>query len=379
MKFCKALQKVADASDPSYRPYWVGYKKLKKLIKAIGIQDVEDRKMSASSAIATRSSKKYVVEASAQMTFQSPEKQPLHRPPARLPTGEPSATIFTKRAPTILKEEIKAQLQQNPSEVAFFQLLHAELGKASEFFEKTEKQFALREEIVRVGMEVLKRPASRTVKDRWSVVSRAVFVLYKDLLLLETFAIMTYFAFSKILKKHDKVTGIATREPFMINLVNRAPFTNYPRILEMIKNCQLLYNDASQRLVQGIMMQEEEQLFLHMVNQMQQRTQQHYGAQVRAAAAAAPGMVMAPHATVNPSLDSKPAALTHAQLLERSGLARSRPAASTHNAASSSAQGAGGEPAGDNNSTDSDVHRPCKKRRFRGDSRSQKGGPDSSR
>lgn len=31
--------------------------------------------------------------------------------------------------------------------------------------------------------------------------------LYKDLLLLEHFAIMNYCGFSKILKKHDKVTG----------------------------------------------------------------------------------------------------------------------------------------------------------------------------
>lgn len=31
--------------------------------------------------------------------------------------------------------------------------------------------------------------------------------LYKDLLLLENFAIMNYCGFSKILKKHDKLTG----------------------------------------------------------------------------------------------------------------------------------------------------------------------------
>lgn len=31
--------------------------------------------------------------------------------------------------------------------------------------------------------------------------------LYKDLMMLENFAIMTFCAFSKILKKHDKNTG----------------------------------------------------------------------------------------------------------------------------------------------------------------------------
>jgi hypothetical protein len=118
-------------------------------------------------------------------------------------------------------------------------------------------------------MEILKKPQACMVHDRWSVISRAIFFLYRDLLLLETFAIMTYFSFSKILKKHDKVTGFTTRDPFMVNIVNKANFTNYPRLMEMISRCQTLYNEASEKLAQDL--HEDERLFLDMVSEWNTR------------------------------------------------------------------------------------------------------------
>ena len=46
--------------------------------------------------------------------------------------------------------------------------------------------------------------------------------LYKDLLLLENFAIMNYCGFSKILKKHDRWTGFATKEKVTQQVARRA-------------------------------------------------------------------------------------------------------------------------------------------------------------
>jgi SPX domain protein involved in polyphosphate accumulation len=37
--------------------------------------------------------------------------------------------------------------------------------------------------------------------------------------MLENYAVLNYCGLSKILKKHDKCTGFATREKFMINMV----------------------------------------------------------------------------------------------------------------------------------------------------------------
>ncbi|CAN0461065.1 unnamed protein product, partial [Discosporangium mesarthrocarpum] len=65
--------------------------------------------------------------------------------------------------------------------------------------------------------------------------------LYRDLLLLENYAIMNYCGFSKILKKHDKVTGFLTREQFMKNVCNQAPFVHYPRLIKMLSSVEKLF------------------------------------------------------------------------------------------------------------------------------------------
>lgn len=115
----------------------------------------------------------------------------------------------------------KQELGKNPGEIAFFKLLHSEFKKVTHFFEKAQQEFIIREERVREGMEIMKRPNSIMVNEKWSMLAKSIYRLYKDLLLLETFAIMSYCSFSKILKKHDKVTGHQTRGAFMSNVVNK--------------------------------------------------------------------------------------------------------------------------------------------------------------
>lgn len=66
---------------------------------------------------------------------------------------------------------------------------------------------------------------------------------YRDLLLLENYAIINYCGFSKILKKHDKRTGYETRARFMRICVSPQPFTHYPRLLELIKEAEDLYRE----------------------------------------------------------------------------------------------------------------------------------------
>lgn len=99
----------------------------------------------------------------------------------------------------------------------------------------------------------------------------------KDLLLLETFAIMTYCSFSKIWKKHDKVTGHETRGLFMAKVVGKANFTNYPKVLEMISRCEVLYEEVSERLLQegkeGLY--EDERLFINMISRLNEQALDH--------------------------------------------------------------------------------------------------------
>jgi len=161
-------------------------------------------------------------------------------------------------------------IEHKPGEIAFFKLLHSELRKASHFFSTAEQEFAIREERVREGMEIMRAPNAIMVNDRWSLLAKSLCKLYKDLLLLETFAIMTYCSFSKILKKHDKVTGYKTRTAFMTKIVDKANFTNYPNILAMIDRCAALYEEVSNHLMaegRGSLL-EDERLFINMIHRL---------------------------------------------------------------------------------------------------------------
>ncbi len=148
-----------------------------------------------------------------------------------------------------LDEDTKQSMGKSPGERAFFKLLHSEFKKASHFFDRATEEFTIREERVREGMEIMRKPNSIMVNEKWGLMAKSIYRLYKDLLLLETFAIMTYCSFSKILKKHDKVTGYDTKKAFMSNVVNKANFTHYPKVLGMISRCEKFYEEVSANLL----------------------------------------------------------------------------------------------------------------------------------
>mmetsp|Transcript_3498 Transcript_3498/g.6620 ORF Transcript_3498/g.6620 Transcript_3498/m.6620 type:complete len:431 (-) Transcript_3498:286-1578(-) len=162
----------------------------------------------------------------------------------------------------------KQSMGKSPGEIAFFKLLHSELKKAAKFFDRTKQEFILREERVREGMDIMRKPNSIMVSDKWSTMAKSIYRLYKDLLLLELYAIMTYCSFSKILKKHDKVTGYKTRIAFMANVVNKANFTHYPEVLAMIQRTEALFEEVSQKLlIEGnSALCEDERLFISMIH-----------------------------------------------------------------------------------------------------------------
>jgi len=53
--------------------------------------------------------------------------------------------------------------------------------------------------------------------------------------LLESYAVLNYIGFRKILKKHDKVTGYKTQEKYMLKLVDGKPFASHPWIGKCLK------------------------------------------------------------------------------------------------------------------------------------------------
>lgn len=68
-------------------------------------------------------------------------------------------------------------------------------------------KFLVRQERLKEGWRQLLLPNIIVEGNPTKRLMAACVKLYKDLLLLENFAIMNYCGFSKILKKHDKLTG----------------------------------------------------------------------------------------------------------------------------------------------------------------------------
>jgi hypothetical protein len=162
---------------------------------------------------------------------------------------------------------------KNPGCVAFFRLLHGEFNKVCHFFDRAQEEFVIREERVRQGMEITKQPNAPFKEEKWSLLAKSIYRLYKDLLLLETFSIMNLLAFSKILKKHDKTSGFDTKKAFMDNVVGTANFANYPEVLDMISRCEQLYDEVSEKLLRDGKHghHEDERLFINVVQRLNQQ------------------------------------------------------------------------------------------------------------
>jgi len=286
MKFCKNLQRVVDISDPEWAPYWTNYKMLKKLIKelpslvpntdydgknAVSVK-LENDEIRPDSNLPNSTSNQSVGTSQSSndriIADKTGENTKQEQNTKTTVTG-PSAAVVSNQPPPQDAES----MGKSPGERAFFKLLHSEFKKASHFFDRATEEFTIREERVREGMDIMRKPNSIMVNEKWGLMAKSIYRLYKDLLLLETFAIMTYCSFSKILKKHDKVTGYETKNAFMANIVNKANFTHYPKVLGMITRCEKFYEEVSANLLkegkEGLY--EDERLFINMIHRLNEQ------------------------------------------------------------------------------------------------------------
>lgn len=277
MKFCRNLQRVIDITDPEWAPYWTNYKMLKKFLKnlpslvpsdgATGVLAKEDHDPDTTSMHSCEGADGNDECESNEMLTTEQQEMDLGEQEPKHSQGEggPIKRTDGRRA--------AAKMSRNPGEVAFFKLLNSELKKAIHFFDKALLEFEIREARVREGTEIMRKANSLMVNEKWTLMAKSLYRLYKDLLLLETYAIMTYCSFSKILKKHDKVTGHSTRIAFMKNVVNKANFTHYPKLLQMITRIESMYEEVSQSLIDegksGLY--EDERLFINMIHRLNEQ------------------------------------------------------------------------------------------------------------
>jgi len=206
MKFNATLRVIISVSDPEWGPFWMNYKSLKRKIKS----EIATAAATATAAVAVATSSS---SSSSTLT--------------------PTATVD--------------RLVKSAAEVEFFRVLRDELQKTSDFFSSAEELFRIRHRRVESAFIMLKKnPATSGKNNNWTFLLSACVAFYKDVLMLENFAITNYLAFGKILKKHDKASGYATREKFMRNVVGRQNFTHYPVVLELLGKAEALYFEIQQ-------------------------------------------------------------------------------------------------------------------------------------
>lgn len=153
------------------------------------------------------------------------------------------------------------QINNSECEKAFFKFLLKELKKVAKVYRIMEAA-VLQDFLLFVPeLESLKSSQDKTPSPKQ--IARCMKECaehHLKFVLLENYAVMNYCGFTKILKKHDKVTGYKTREKYMIKMVNEQPFSCHKKIniaTKLILNefyiLQSLYNNVvSQRKAQQL-------------------------------------------------------------------------------------------------------------------------------
>lgn len=302
MKFCKNLTRIAnlaDQSNPEWSPYWVNYKGLKKLIMALPSLLPDDLSRSyhqikggnnnenssihpyqreccdeTSCTIQQSHSESLSGEIASETEETSQNKRRTKIENTNMPLAKRQRRDYDCDNHDCGQNNVVQKMMSHPGEIAFFRLLHSELHKAQHFFDGAQKELLIREERIQESIRIVKS-LSPSSEEAWSNVFRSLYKLNTKLLLLETYAIMSFCAFSKILKKHDKVTGFNTRLHFMEKLVKTSNFADYPELQEMTSRCkrgvkEVLYSYSKllgQRRKKNNLF-EDEHLFIHMVEKL---------------------------------------------------------------------------------------------------------------
>ena len=207
MKFGKNLNQVVELSDPEWGPFWMNYCFLKRKIKREIYNDLQTKKC---------------------------EK-------------EAKSDNIMDNSNEIPSTKVVQDLLNSTLEVGFFTLLRSELKKVVDFFEGSEQIFRIRHGRLISAFKMLQNidslESNRKKGASWSRLLSSCVRFYKDLLMLENFAIMNYCGFSKILKKHDKITGFETRDLFMKNVMRLQNFTQHLSVIDMLKATETLFQD----------------------------------------------------------------------------------------------------------------------------------------
>ncbi|CAI5712415.1 unnamed protein product [Hyaloperonospora brassicae] len=188
MKFGKGLLREILQSNPEWAPFWLNYKTLKKRIKA-------------------------VTSAAHHATDQR-------------------------------------DISESDLEVAFFRDLQTELKKISLFYAAEEKRYSFRFLQLRSVLKGLKARGTIDAVDAQRLMYAFVH-FYRECIRLENYAVLNYQGFSKILKKHDKMTGYNTRSKYMRRKVNLTSFSSCPSLLQILSSIEEMFREVERATVKA--------------------------------------------------------------------------------------------------------------------------------
>ncbi|DBA04970.1 TPA: hypothetical protein N0F65_006972 [Lagenidium giganteum] len=133
-------------------------------------------------------------------------------------------------------------IRRSADEMNFFRTLRREIKKIADFFVKEQARYTAQVADIEAMYNELKLAPSEATKTE---MMKCCVTMYKELLLLENFAVMNFCGVSKILKKHDKWTGYATRHKFMHTILMKQPFSTYCPLLQMINRLEQIFMEST--------------------------------------------------------------------------------------------------------------------------------------
>lgn len=195
MKFGKRLRDLLEDSLPEWQDKFLSYKELKKKLKSLPSGDATSPGAGGS------------------------------------PAAGDVAQDAEKDAPVMSEEQ-------------FVRLLNEELDKFNTFFMEKEEEFVIRMQVMRDEIEKVKRLCPNRDLSQClgcglevTELRKAIVSLHGEMVLLENYSSLNYTGLVKILKKHDKRTGLLLRYPF-ISTVLRQPFLTTDLLSKLVKDCE---------------------------------------------------------------------------------------------------------------------------------------------
>lgn len=131
----------------------------------------------------------------------------------------------------------KAKVELTPEEKTFVAKLNLEIVKFNDYFIKREEELVIRVKDLEDLMEKVK---DNTTK----IPLRNAFVeLHGEMVLLLHWCELNYIAVVKILKKHDKKTGLLLRSPYLASVVQQ-PFYSTMILKKLVRQVELILTAA---------------------------------------------------------------------------------------------------------------------------------------